>query len=88
MFSLYRVNQQCCPSGNCPETLGGGSPDILAKSLANPDKIFTKKEKKNIYFEFASDLARISGAPPGGISGQYRRDNIAGSQGIYTYRIQ
>ena len=42
----YRVTQQCCPGGNGPETPGdpprgvsGGSPDILAKSLAYTDKI-------------------------------------------------
>ena len=44
-LAIHRVNQQCCPGGNCPETLRGGlrgSPDILGKSLANPDKIFQK----------------------------------------------
>ena len=41
----YRVNRQCCPGGNRPETPRRppgdppqGSPDFLAKSLANPDK--------------------------------------------------
>ena len=33
-------------SGDPPETPRGGSPDFLAKSLANSDKIFKKKEKK------------------------------------------
>ena len=42
----YRVDQQCCPGGNCPETLRCGSPGGLRifwlKSLANPEKIFKK----------------------------------------------
>ena len=42
--TMYRVNQQCCPGRNCPETppetLRGGSLGVLAKSLANPDKIY------------------------------------------------
>ena len=46
---IYRVKHQCCPGGNRSETPGdppqgvsGGSPEILAKSMANPDKIFKK----------------------------------------------
>ena len=53
---LYRVNQQCCPSGNHPRLPGDpprrvsrGSLDILAKSLANPDKIYKKNEN---FFSF------------------------------------
>ena len=66
----YRVNHQCCPGGNRPETLRGGSPDILPKSLANPE------EKKKIFFENFVWTRR------GGVSGgDFRRDNIAGSHG-------
>ena len=56
--SAYRVDRQCCPSGNRPETLWrpsgdpptpetplGGSPDFLAKSLVIPAK-FTKFKLK------------------------------------------
>ena len=43
----YRVNQQYCPDENCLET-PGGSPDILAKTMENPDKIF----KKNFFLIF------------------------------------
>ena len=39
-------------SGDPPETLRGGSPDFLAKSLANPDKIFKKNAKKNFFENF------------------------------------
>ena len=64
----------------------GGSPDILAKSLANPDKIF------NFFFSFllkilsgfASDLAKKSEDPRGGSPDNFRRDNIAGPHGKYV----
>ena len=36
-------------SGDPPETIRRGSPDFLAKSLANPDKIFKKNAKKNFF---------------------------------------
>ena len=72
LWPLYRVDQQCCPGRNCPETPPGdpprGSPDFLAKSLANPDKIVKKNAKKNFFWKFCLDLpvilARISGDPP------------------------
>ena len=69
---IYRVNQQCCP-------VGRGSPDILAKSLANPDKIFIFLK---ILSAFASDLAKKSGNPCGGTPHDFRRDNIDGSHGM------
>ena len=64
--------------------LSGGSPDILSKSLANPDKIF-----KNFFFSFllkilsafASDLTKKSGDPP---QDDFSRDKIAGSHGKTT----
>ena len=69
----YRVAQQCCPGGNCPETPlrppPGGSPDFLAKSLANPDKIFKKMQKKKflkILSGFASDFSQNIRRPPRG----------------------
>ena len=80
-------------SGDPPETLRGGSPDFLAKSLANPDKIFKKNAKKNFFWKFCLDLpvilARISGDPPQRVSGgspdNFRRDNIAGPHGISDF---
>ena len=86
------MNHHCCSGGNHLETPLGGSPDFLAKSLANPDKISKRKEKNlfKILSGFASDLAKISGDPPGdpprrvsgGSPDHFRRDNIAGSHGI------
>ena len=60
------MNHHCCSGGNHLETPLGGSPDFLAKSLANPDKISKRKEKNlfKILSGFASDLAKISGDPP------------------------
>ena len=44
---VYRVNHQCCHRGNRLESPSrdprGGSPDFLAKSLANPDNFFNLK---------------------------------------------
>ena len=40
--NTYRVNQQCCPGGNRPET---PRPDFLAKSLVIP-AIYTKFKLK------------------------------------------
>ena len=51
-FISYRVNQKCCPNGNC-SGVSGGSPDISVKSLANPDKIF-KKMQKEIFLKILS----------------------------------
>ena len=60
----------------------GGSRDILAKSLANPDMIF-KKEKYIYFYKFCldlySDLAKKSGHPPWGYTDNFSQDNIAGS---------
>ena len=77
-------------SGDPLETLRRGSPDFLAKSLANPDKIVKKNAKKKFFWKFSLDLpvilARISGDPPRRVSGgspdNFRRDNIAGPHGI------
>ena len=71
-YNIYRVNQQCCPGRNCLETprrpfegglggVSGGSPDILSKSLANPDKIL-------IFFSFFLNI--LSGFARG-VSGQF-----------------
>ena len=77
-------------SGDPPETLRGGSPDILAKITGKSRENFQKK----IFFAFflkilsgfASDLAKKSGDPPRRVSGgspdNFRRDNIAGPHGI------
>ena len=90
LIYVYRVNQQCCPGGNCPETLRGWCPDILAKSLANPENSF------NFFIiiilsGFTSDLAKKSGDPPRGVSGgspdDFRRDIIAGPHGTYNPHI-
>ena len=67
------MDQQCCPGGNCPETLRRGSPDILAKITGKSRENFQKK----IFFAFfltilsgfASDLAKKSGDPPRRVSG-------------------
>ena len=75
-------------SGDPPETPHGGSMDFLAKSLANPDKIFLK-----ILSGFASDFSQSIWRPPGdppetppveGLRGSpdnFLRDNIAGPHG-------
>ena len=44
---VYRVDQQCCPGGNRPETHPEtrGSPDFLTKSLGIP-AIYTKFKLK------------------------------------------
>ena len=53
----YRVDQRCCPGGNCPETpppgdpprgVSGGSPDILAKITGKSRLNF----QKNFFFAF------------------------------------
>ena len=38
------------PPGDPPRGVSGGSPDFLAKSLANPDKIVKKNAKKKYIF--------------------------------------
>ena len=58
------MNHQCCPGGNRPETLRGGSPDILPKSLANPEE--KKMKKKKSFLKIFSGPAE--GGSPGGIS--------------------
>ena len=65
------MNQQCRPGKNCPETPPEsplrGSPDLLAKSPANPDKIYKKNEEEKkqlkILSGFASDLVKNIGDP-------------------------
>ena len=60
-----------------------GDPDLLAKSLANPDKNFQKKIYMKILSGFANDLAKKSGVS-GGSPDDFLRDNIAGSHGNYV----
>ena len=58
-----------------PAEIVRGSPDFLAKSLANPDKTFKKKFFLKILSGFSSDLAKgVSGGSPD----DFRRGNIAG----------
>ena len=73
----------------------GGSPDILAKSLANPDKIFKNNEKKKklkIFSGFASDLAIKSGDPQetlrGGSPNNFCQDNIDGLHCIMAIQVE
>ena len=81
-------------SGDPSETLrgggvSGGSPDILAKSLANPDKSFNFFEMffLKLLSGFASDLAKKFENSLRGVFGgsldDIRRDNITGSHGMY-----
>ena len=70
----------CKLSGDPPETLRGGSPDFLAKSLVVP-VIYMKfkliDHKFNVYMAgITNDLA--SWCSPD----DFRRDNIAGPHGI------
>ena len=68
------MDQQYCPGGNFPETPPETlRPDFLAKSLANPDKIFKKNAKKNFLAGFASDFSQ-----------NFRWDNVAGPHGRCT----
>ena len=89
----------CEPSMLSRRKSSGGSPDFLAKSLANPDKIFKKNAKKNflkILSGFASDFSqnirRPPGDPPRRVSGgspdNFRRDNIAGPHGMRKNSVQ
>ena len=67
----------------------GGSPDFLAKSLANPDKIF------NFFFffflkivsGFASDLAKKSGDPPRGSPGGLRTISAGTTLPVHTVYV-
>ena len=82
--NLYRVDHQCCPGGNCLET-PWGSPDFLAKSLANPDKIF-KKNAKKIFF-LARGLRGVSGQfPPGQHCWSTRYKELAPNALWFTYQ--
>ena len=60
---MYRVNHQCCLGENRPETPlethRRGSLVFFAKSLAKPDKIKKKNEKKYIFRKFCLDLPAI-----------------------------
>ena len=83
MLSSYRVDQQCRPSGICPETPRRPSTEGLRifwlKSLANQDKIIKKKNAKNFFLKilsgFASDFSqnirRPPKDPPRRVSGQF-----------------
>ena len=60
--AMYRVDQQCCPGGNCPETPGdpprgvsGGSPDILAKITGKSRQNF----QKNFFLHFFENFVWI-----------------------------
>ena len=76
-------------SGDPPETLRGGSPDILAKITGKSRQNFQKKIFFYIFVKilsgFASDLAKKSGDPPRRVSGgspdNFRRDITAGPHG-------
>ena len=62
----YRVNHQCCPGENRLETPGDTPHVVSGFFWLNHWQIQTKwKEKLKILSGFASDLAKISGDPPG-----------------------
>ena len=76
-----------------PSMLSWRKSDVLAKLLANPDKIFKKNENfvwicqwfsQNIRKPLRRPLRRVSG----GSLDDFRRDNIAGPQGIWTWSKQ
>ena len=66
----YRVDHQCCPGGNCPETprrpSAGGLRIFWLKSLDLP-VIYPKNPE----------------TPRGGPPDDFRRDNIDGPHGMY-----
>ena len=86
----YRVDQQCCLSGDPPETLRRGSPDFLAQSLVIPAiytkfKLITHKFKLEfcIYgWNYQWLRQKIRRPPAGGSPDDFRRDNIAGPHSI------
>ena len=91
---LYRVNHQCCPGGNRPETPWRPPVEGLWIFLLNHWQIQTKFSKKNFFFciflkilsGFASDFSQNIRRPPetlrGGSPDNFRRDNIACPHGM------
>ena len=63
-------------SGDPPETPPRG--DFLAKSLANPDKIFKKMQKKMFLIILSGFSSDFNQGVSEGSPDKLRRDNIAG----------
>ena len=55
IYIYFNVKCTVWTSNVVPEGLGG-SPDFLAKSLANPDKIFKKNAKKNFFEDYGNPM--------------------------------
>ena len=75
-------------SGDPPETLRGGSPDILAKITGKSRQNFQKKFFFAFFLKilsgFASDLAKKSGDPPGGSPGGLRTISAGTTLMVHT----